>query len=47
VGLHVIKGEETLRQIAAKKSMADYTHTAIALFNRDQAVALQRMLAPS
>jgi hypothetical protein len=45
VGLHVIKGEEILRQIAATKSMADYTHTAIALHNRDQAVALQQMLA--
>jgi hypothetical protein len=45
VGLHVIKGQEILRQIAATKSMADYTHTAIAVHNRDQAVALQQMLA--
>ena len=45
VGLHVIKGEEILHQIAATNSMADYTHTAIALHSRDQAVALQHMLA--
>jgi len=45
VGLHVIKGEEILRQIAVTNSISDYSHTAIAFHNRDQAVALQQMLA--
>jgi len=45
VGLHVIKGEELLRQIASSNSAGDYTHTAIAVHNREQAVALQQALA--
>ena len=45
IGLHVIKGEELLRQIAQTKTVGDYTHTAIAVHNREQAVALQRALA--
>ena len=43
IGLHVIKGEELLRQIASSNSVGDYTHTAIAVHNREQAVALQRV----
>jgi hypothetical protein len=31
IGLHVIKGEELLRQIASSNSVGDYTHTAIAV----------------
>jgi hypothetical protein len=38
IGLHVIKGEELLRQIASSNSVGDYTHTAVA-------VALQQVLA--
>ena len=45
IGLHVIKGEELLRQIASSSSVGDYTHTAIAVHNREQAVALQQVLA--
>ena len=45
VGLHVIKGEELLRQIAISNSAGDYTHTVIAVHNREQAVALQQALA--
>jgi hypothetical protein len=44
IGLHVIKGEELLRQIASSNSVGDYTHTAIAVHNREQAVALQQVL---
>jgi hypothetical protein len=45
MGLHVIKGEELLRQIANSSATYDYTHTAIAVHNREQAVALQQALA--
>ena len=45
MGLHVIKGEELLRQIADTNLAGDYTHTAIAVHNREQAVALQQVLA--
>jgi hypothetical protein len=45
MGLHVIKGEELLRQIATTNTTCDYTHTAIAVHNREQAVYLQRALA--
>jgi len=45
MGLHVIKGEELLRQIAANSAAGDYTHTAIAVHNREQALALQHALA--
>ena len=43
IGLHIIKGEELLRQIASTNSSGDYTHTAIAVHNREQAVALQQV----
>ena len=45
MGLHVIKGEEVLRHIAEAKASGDYTHTAIAVHNREQAIALQAALA--
>ena len=45
MGLHVIKGEALLRQIADTNSAGDYTHTAIAVHNREQAVTLQQVLA--
>jgi hypothetical protein len=45
MGLHVIKGEELLRQIATSSTVGDYTHTAIAVHSREQALALQRALA--
>jgi hypothetical protein len=43
IGLHVIKGQEILRQIASSNSAGDFTHTAIAVHNREQAVALQQV----
>lgn len=45
IGLHVIKGHEILHRIANSPGIADYTHTAIAVHNREQAVALQQILA--
>ena len=45
IGLHVIKGEEVLRHIANTEATGDYTHTAIAVHNREQAIALQVALA--
>jgi hypothetical protein len=45
MGLHVIKGHEILQRIANRTASADYTHTAIAVHNREQAVALQHVLA--
>jgi hypothetical protein len=45
MGLHVIKGEEVLRQIVNTSSAGDYTHTAIAVHDREQAIALQQALA--
>jgi hypothetical protein len=45
VGLHVIKGNELLRQIANSNETGDYTHTAIAVHNREQAVTLQALVA--
>ena len=44
LGLHVIKGDAILREIASQDINADYSHTAIAVQNREQAVALQRLL---
>ena len=44
LGLHVIKGDAILQQIAASGVYRDYSHTAIALHTRDQAVTLQRLL---
>jgi hypothetical protein len=45
VGLHVIKGNELLRQIANSNETGDYTHTAIAVQTREQAVTLQALVA--
>lgn len=45
MGLHVIKGAELLREIANSNATGDYTHTAIAVHNREQAVFLQEALA--
>ena len=45
ISLHVIKGEELLRQIANAKWTGDYTRTAIAVQNREQAIVLQRATA--
>jgi hypothetical protein len=45
MGLHVIKGHEILDRIANSTESADYTHTAIAVHDREQAVALQHVLA--
>ena len=45
VGLHVIKGNELLRQIANSNEVGDYTHTAIAVQNLEQAVTLKAMVA--
>jgi hypothetical protein len=45
VGLHVIKGDAILQQIADHGTHIDYSHTAIALHTREQAVTLQRLLA--
>jgi hypothetical protein len=45
VGLHVIKGDELLRQIANSNETGDYTHTAIAVHNLEQAVTLKALVA--
>ena len=45
VGLHVIKGSELLRQIANSNESGDYTHTAIAVQTREQAVRIQALVA--
>ena len=45
VGMHVIKGNELLRQIANSNQTGDYTHTAIAVHNLEQAVTLQTLVA--
>ena len=44
LGLHVIKGDTILQQIASSGARIDYSHTAIALHTREQAVTLQRLL---
>lgn len=44
LGLHVIKGDAILQQIAHSGTQVDYSHTAIALQTREQAVTLQRLL---
>jgi hypothetical protein len=43
LGLHVIKGDAILRQVA-NDPKRDCSHTAIALHTREQAVTLQRLL---
>jgi hypothetical protein len=45
VGLHVIKGNDLLHQIANSNETGDYTHTAIAVQTREQAVTLQALVA--
>jgi hypothetical protein len=45
VGLHVIKGDALLRQIANSNEAGDYTHTAIAVHNLEQAVKLKALVA--
>ena len=45
IGLHVIKGNELLHQIANSNEAGDYTHTAIAVQNLEQAVTLQELVA--
>jgi hypothetical protein len=45
IGLHVIKGNELLHQIANSNEVGDYTHTAIAVQNLEQAVTLQALVA--
>jgi hypothetical protein len=45
VGMHVIKGDELLRQIANSNVAGDYTHTAIAVYNLEQAVTLKALVA--
>ena len=44
LGLHVIKGDAILQQIAHHGANIDYSHTAIAVHTREQAVTLQRLL---
>ena len=45
IDFHVIKGEELLRQIANTNWTGNYTHTAIAVHNREQAIVLQHATA--
>ena len=45
IGLHVIKGDELLREIANSNEVGDYTHTAIAVHNLEQAVTLKALVA--
>jgi hypothetical protein len=45
IGLHVIKGNELLHEIANSNEAGDYTHTAIAVHNLEQAVTLQALVA--
>ena len=45
IGLHVIKGNELLHEIANSNEVGDYTHTAIAVHNLEQAVTLQELVA--
>ncbi len=44
LGLHVIKGDAILREVADHGVRIDYSHTAIALQTREQAITLQRLL---
>lgn len=44
VGLHVIKGDLIFREIAQRGTAINYNHTAIAFSNREQAIALQKLL---
>ena len=44
MGLHVIKGDELLRQIANSNEVCEYTHAAIAVQDREQAETLQALV---
>jgi hypothetical protein len=44
LGLHVIKGDAIFREIIHHGTDVDFSHTAIALATREQAVALQKLL---
>ena len=45
MGLHVIKGDELLRQIANSNEVCEYTHATIAVPDREQAETLQALVA--
>jgi hypothetical protein len=45
IGLHVVKGSNVLDRLATLQSKGLYTHTAIAVQNREQAVELQALIA--
>ena len=45
MGLHVIKGDELLRQIANSNEVCECTHAAIAVQDREQAETLQALVA--
>jgi hypothetical protein len=45
MGLHVIKGDELLRQIANSNEVGESTHAAIAVQDREQAETLQSLVA--
>jgi len=45
MGLHVVKGGSLLDRLATLQSNALYSHTAIALHSREQAVQLQALVA--
>jgi hypothetical protein len=44
-GLHVVKGSSLLDRLATLQSNTLYTHTAVAVQNREQAVQLQALIA--
>lgn len=43
--LHVVKGNEVLNHIAQTQALSGFTHTAIAFQTREQAVALEQLMA--
>lgn len=43
--LHVVKGNEVLNHIAQTQASSGFTHTAIAFQTREQAVALEQLMA--
>ncbi|HXI06220.1 MAG TPA: hypothetical protein VNJ49_07775 [Bradyrhizobium sp.] len=45
VGLHVIKGDELLSQIANSNMAGDFTHTAIAVHTLEQAAMIKALVA--
>jgi len=45
IGLHVIKGDELLHQIANSNDAGNYTHTAIAVQTREQAARIKALVA--